>query len=73
MVSSFRMTGGGTDWFAPEVLPALVIQFFPFLFLPPLLIASACLWSKHRSAAKACLKVAFLAFVVGIVWEMLIL
>ena len=73
MVSSFRMTGGWTDWFAPEVLPVLIAQFFPFLFLPPLLIASTCLWKRHTNAAKTCLKAAFVAFIIGIVWEVLIL
>ena len=73
MVFSYRMTGGWTDWLAPEVLPSLILQFLPFLFLPPLLLASACLWKMHRSAAKVCLKAAFGVFVIGVVWEMLIL
>ncbi len=38
MLFAYRMTGGWTDWFATEVLPAVIIQFLPFLFLPPLLI-----------------------------------
>jgi hypothetical protein len=73
MPFAFRMTGGWLDWFAPEVLPLLIAQFFPFLFLPPLLIAVACLWKGHRNAAKSCLKAAFVVFLIGIVWEMLIL
>jgi hypothetical protein len=73
MVFCSQMTGGWTDWLAPEVLPLLMIQFFPFLFLPPLLIAATCLWKNHGNAAKSCLRAAFVAFVIGIVWEMLIL
>ena len=48
MLFSFKMTGGWTDWFAPEVLPLVIIQFLQFLFLPPLLISAACLWPRHR-------------------------
>ncbi len=73
MVFSYRMTGGWTDWLAPEVLPSLIIQFLPFLIILPLLIAAACLWRKHRSGAKVCLKATLVAFVIGTVWEMLIL
>ena len=73
MAFHFTMTGGWTDWFAPEVLPLIVVQFLPFLFLPPLLMSAACLWLRHRRAAKSCLKTALVVFLLGIVWEMLIL
>lgn len=73
MLFSYRMTGGWTDWLAPEVLPLLIVQFFPFLFLLTLLIAAVCLWKSHRIAAKSCLKAALVALLIGIVWEMLIL
>jgi hypothetical protein len=73
----FPITDGWIDWLSawlyPDVLLALIGQFLPFLFLPPLLIAAACLWRKHRSAAKVFLKTALVAFLIGIVWEMLIL
>jgi hypothetical protein len=72
-VFSFQMTGGWTDWFAPEVLPAIIVQFLPFFFVPPPLIAAACLWKKKRQAAKSCLKAALAAFLIGIVWQMIIL
>ena len=67
------MTGGWTDWLAPELLPLLVVQFLPFLLLPPLLISAACLWPRHRNAAKTCLRWSLVVFLVGVVWEMLIL
>ena len=73
MAFHFTMTGGWTDWLAPEVLPLLVGQFLPFLFLPPLLISAAFLWPRRRNAAKISLKTALIALLVGIVWEMLIL
>jgi hypothetical protein len=73
MLFAYRMTGGFTDWFAPEVLPAVVVQFLPFLFLLPLLLAAACLWPWRRTAAKRCLKWALAVFVIGIFWELLIL
>lgn len=73
MVFSFQMTGGWTDWFAPEVLPLVIAQFLPFLFVPPLLIAAACLWKRHRNAAKTCLRATFVGILVGIVWQVLIL
>ena len=69
----FRITGRWTDYFVPEVLPLFLEQFFPFLFLPSLLISTACLWPRHRNAAKTCLKWALVVFVVGIVWQFLIL
>jgi hypothetical protein len=67
------MTGGWTDWLAPEVLPLLVIQFLPFFFLPPLLIFATCLWPRHREAAKTYFKIALVVLVVGVFWEILIL
>jgi hypothetical protein len=73
MVFCYTMTGGWTDWFAPEVLPLIVIQFLPFLFLPRLLISAACLWPRHTIAAKTCLKWALGVFLFGILWEMLML
>jgi hypothetical protein len=69
----FRITGRWTDYFAPEVLPLLVDQIFPFLFLPSLLISAACLWPRYRNAASICIKWALVAFVVGMVWQFLIL
>jgi hypothetical protein len=73
MVPCFTYTGDWTDWLGPEVLPLLIVQFLPFLILPPLLISAACLWPRHKNAAKACLKIASAVFLVGIVWEMLVL
>jgi len=67
------ITGGWTDYLAPEVLPLLVLQFLPFFFLPPLLIAAGCLWARHRHTARICLKTALVVLVVGILWEVLIL
>jgi hypothetical protein len=40
--------------------------------LPPLLISAACLWPKHRNAAKAFLKMALADFLVCIIWTMLV-
>ncbi len=73
MAFSFLTTGWWTEWLAPEVLSALTGQFLPFLFVPPLLITAACLWKSHRNAARLCSKAALVAFLIGIVWEMLVL
>jgi hypothetical protein len=67
------ITGRWTDWLGPQVLPLVIAQFLPFFFVPPPLIAAACLWKWNRNAAKTCLKVAIVAFLIGIVWQMLIL